>query len=319
MAKRRMAMIAFVLFVFMYAITFQAQAASTSDAKEPISTDRNCSLAVSYCADGIAFSELAVKLYRIADVSADYQYTLTSSYESSDLILNGIRTQGEWNVIRTTLEAYVIANAIVADFNTATDGEGKVYFDELKPGLYLTAAESIIQDETTYIFDSSLIALPGLSTEGLWQYHVDVSAKFEIIPPTQDDDEIELKVLKLWKGDNGGSTRPAAVEIEIFCNGTSYQTVILSEENRWTYSWSAKKDGADWKVVERNVPSGYTMTVEEREASFIITNTLTPDDPPPSPPPTGDTLNVMLWIILMVAFGSVLVILGITGKRSSTR
>jgi hypothetical protein len=27
----------------------------------------------------------------------------------------------------------------------------------------------------------------------------------------------------------------------------------------------------------------------------------------------------MLWIILMVAFGSVLVILGITGKRSSTR
>lgn len=33
------------------------------------------------------------------------------------------------------------------------------YFDELKPGLYLTAAKSVTQDETTYIFDSSLIAI----------------------------------------------------------------------------------------------------------------------------------------------------------------
>ncbi len=316
MAKRRMGIIAFILCVCLYIIPFQAQAASTADAKEPISTDRNCSLTISCCSNGIAFSELPVNLYKIADVSADYQYTLTQSYEKSNLILNGIQTLGEWNVIRSTLEAYILANEVTADFNAVTDFEGKACFDELKPGLYLSITERIIQDETTYVFDSALIALPGLGADGLWQYHVDVASKSSIIPPSEKDEEIELKVLKLWKGDNGASARPTTIEVEIFCNGTSYQTVILSEDNHWTYTWSAKDDGSDWKVVERNVPKGYTMTIEERETSFVLTNTLTSDNPPPPPPQTGDTLNIMLWVILMIVFGSMLIILGITGKRN---
>jgi hypothetical protein len=316
MAKRRMAMIAFVLCICLYMMPFQVQAASTSDTKAPISTDRNCSLTVSYCAGGVAFSELPVKLYKIADVSADYRYTLTAFYEKTNLILNGIRTQGEWNVIRSTLEAYILANAVASDFNVATDAEGKASFGALRTGLYLAVADCVVQDDATYIFDSSLIALPGLGVDGAWQYHVDAVAKSEAIPPSEGDEEIELKVLKLWKGDVEGSARPATVEIEIFRNGVSHQRVILSEDNRWTYSWTAKNDGADWKVVERNVPRGYTMTVEEKETVFVITNTLTTDDPPPpTPPQTGDTLNIMLWVILMLVFGSVLVILGIAGNR----
>jgi len=317
MAKRRMGIIAFILCICLYLIPCQVQAASTSDAKEPISTNENCSLTISYCSGGIAFSELPVNLYKIADVSADYQYTLTSSFEKSNLILNGIQTVGEWNVIRSTLETYILANDITAGFNAKTDFEGKASFDTLKPGLYLAITERIIQDETTYVFDSALIALPGLGADGLWQYQVDVTSKSEIIPPSRDDEEIELKVLKLWKGDGGRSARPATIEIEIFRNGTSYQTATLSENNHWTYTWSAKDDGSDWKVVERNIPTGYTMTIEERETSFVLTNTLNRDVPDnPDSPQTGDTSNILLWVILMIVSGSMLIILGITGKRN---
>ena len=317
MAKRRMGIIAFIICICLYLIPCQVQAASTSDAKEPISTNENCSLTISYCSGGIAFSELPVNLYKIADVSADYQYTLTSSFEKSNLILNGIQTVGEWNVIRSTLETYILANDITADFNAKTDFEGKASFDALKPGLYLAITERIIQEETTYVFDSALIALPGLDADGLWQYQVDVTSKSEIIPPSRDDEEIELKVLKLWKGDGGSSARPAIIEIEIFRNGTSYQTATLSENNHWTYTWSAKDDGSDWKVVERNIPTGYTMTIEERETSFVLTNTLNRDVPDnPDSPQTGDTSNIMLWVILMIVSGSMLIILGITGKRN---
>ena len=317
MAKRRMGIIAFILCICIYLIPCQVQAASTSDAKEPISTNENCSLTISYCSGGIAFSELPVNLYKIADVSADYQYTLTSSFEKSNLILNGIQTVGEWNVIRSTLETYILANDITADFNAKTDFEGKASFDALKPGLYLAITERIIQDETTYVFDSALIALPGLGADGLWQYQVDVTSKSEIIPPSRDDEEIELKVLKLWKGDGGSSARPTMIEIEIFRNGTSYQTATLSENNHWTYTWSTKDDGSDWKVVERNIPTGYTMTIEKRETSFVLTNTLNRDVPDnPDSPQTGDTSNIMLWVILMIVFGSMLIILGITGKRN---
>lgn len=317
MAKRRMGIIAFILCICLYLIPCQVQSASTSDAKEPISTNENCSLTISYCSGGIAFSELPVNLYKIADVSADYQYTLTSSFEKSNLILNGIQTVGEWNVIRSTLETYILANDITAGFNAKTDFEGKASFDALKPGLYLAITERIIQDETTYVFDSALIALPGLGADGLWQYQVDVTSKSEIIPPNRDDEAIELKVSKLWKGDGGSLARPATIEIEIFRNGTSYQMATLSENNHWTYTWSTKDDGSDWKVVERNIPTGYTMTIEERETSFVLTNTLNRDVPDnPDSPQTGDTSNIMLWVILMIVSGSMLIILGITGKRN---
>ena len=314
MAQRRMGIMVFVLCFCLCLLPRAARAASTTDAKEPISTEQNCSLTISYCSNGIAFSELPVRLYKIADVSADYQYTLTPSFAASNLILNGIQTVGEWNVIRVTLESFILANEVAADLNTVTDLEGKASFDALKPGLYLAIAERAIQDETTYVFGSALIALPGLGTDGLWQYQVDVTAKSEMIPPSEDDEKIELKVLKLWKGDNGSHARPATIEVEIFRNGTSYQTVTLSEENHWTYTWSAEDDGSDWKVVERNIPTGYTMTVEERETAFVLTNTF--DHDVPKPPETGDTANIMLWVILMIVSGSSLIIFGITGKRN---
>ena len=58
MAKRRIGIIAFILCVCLYLIPCQVQAASTADAKEPITTDKNCSLTISYCSNGIAFSAL---------------------------------------------------------------------------------------------------------------------------------------------------------------------------------------------------------------------------------------------------------------------
>ena len=316
MAERRMGIIAFMLCVFMFLLMPQVQADSSIEVKEAISTEKNCSLMISYCSGGAAFSELPVRLYKIADVSADFQYTLASPFEKSELILNGIQTVGEWNIIRSTLEAYILASGSSPDTNTATDSEGKATFDELVPGLYLAITDRVAQDDKIYVFDSALIALPGLGTDGLWQYQVEVTSKSQIIFPSEDDQDIELKVLKLWKGDYS-SMRPATVEVEIFRNGISHQTVTLSEDNHWTYTWSVKDDGSDWKVVECNVQAGYTMTVEERENSFTLTNTYNRDIPDdPDSPQTGAALNIMLCFVLMIISGTMLIILGIIGKRN---
>ena len=120
-----------------------------------------------------------------------------------------------------------------------------------------------------------------------------------------------MKVLKLWKGD---ANHPKEVEVEIFRNGVSVETVVLSEKNQWSYTWSAKESGGKWKVVERNVPAGYTMTVEQKENTFVITNALS-NQPTPKPPQTGDTMNVLLYTIVMYGSGAMLIILGITRKR----
>ena len=296
---------------------FGVQAASTSDAIEPIVPDNKCSLTISYCYGETAFSDVQVKLYRIAEVSADFQYTLTQPFKASGLILNGIQSAGEWNVVRSTLEAYILAYGIEPDTASVTNQNGQVCFDSLGTGMYLAVVNQVTQGDLHCRFDSALVALPGLGQDGRWQYEVSVNAKAEFLPPIDPDEKIELKVLKLWKGDEGRSDRPKSVEVEIFRDGISYEKVVLSEENHWSYTWSAKNDGANWSVVERNVLHGYTMTVEERESSFVITNTLissTPDDPGDAPQ-TGDTSNIMLYVLLMTLSGTMMIILGVTRKK----
>ena len=172
MAKRRMGIIAVMLCFCLCLMPCTAFAASTNDAKEAIITDRECSLTVSYRYDGNAFSDQSVKLYMIAEVSTEAQYTLAPSFAASGLILNGIQTTGEWNVIRSTLESYILANSIAPMQTDMTDETGEVCFVGLKPGLYLTSRVCATQGEVTCSFDSALVALPGLDANGYWQYQI---------------------------------------------------------------------------------------------------------------------------------------------------
>ena len=317
MINRKIGILFILLCLCFHLMPCQVMAASTSDAVEPIIPENECSLTVSYCCGETAFSGIQVKLYRIAEVSADFRYTLAQSFAASGLILDGIRTSGEWDVVRSTLKAHILAYNIAPEFTSVTNEDGQVSFESLKTGMYLAIVNQVEQDDLHYRFDSALIALPGLGSDDRWQYQVSVNAKGEVLPPVDPDEKIEFKVLKLWKGDEGGSDRPESVEVEIFRDGISYEKVVLSEENHWSYTWSAKDDGANWSAVERNVPHGYTMTVEERESSFVITNTLissTPDDPD-NPPQTGDTSNIMLYVLLMTLSGTMLIILGVIRKK----
>jgi hypothetical protein len=318
MINRKIGIIFILLCLCFLSMPYQVMAASTSDAVEPIIPEKECSLTVSYCYGETAFSGVEVKLYRIAEVSVDFKYTLTQPFEASGLILDGIQTAGEWNVVRSTLETHILAYNISPEFTMVTNEEGQASFGGLRTGMYLAIVSQVEGQDLHCRFDSALIALPGLGSDGRWQYQVSVYAKGEVLPPIDPDEEVELKVLKLWRGDEDRNDRPKSIEVEIFCNGTSYKTVTISEENHWTYSWSAKNDGSNWTVVERNVPQGYTMTVEERQSTFVLTNTWTPTYPedPGKPPQAGDTTNILLYVLLMIGSGSMLIILGITGKKS---
>lgn len=278
-----------------------------------INLEKECTLTISYCHGETAFSDLQVKLYRIAEVSTQ-KYTLTEPFKASNILLNKAQTSDEWDAIRSTLEAYIIANGIEADEILATDQDGSVHFDSLDTGMYLAVVDDLIKEETHFRFGSSLISLPGLGQDGRWEYDISVNAKSEIIPPVQN---VEYKVVKLWAGDKGRNDRPKSIEVDIFCDQDKFDTVVLSEENNWSYSWIAKDDGSNWMVAERNVPQGYTVTVEKKGASFVLTNTRIPTTPdtPQNPPETGDTANVLPYILIMTISGLTLMVMGIIGKR----
>ena len=121
MVKRRMGIIGFLICICLCLMPCRAQAASTDDAKEMISPESSCTLTVSYHCEGTTFTGLPVKLYNIADVSADFQYSLTTPFQSSELMLNGICSAAEWNVIRSTLESYIITNGVTESDSAITD------------------------------------------------------------------------------------------------------------------------------------------------------------------------------------------------------
>lgn len=313
MAKRRVAIIGLLLCLCLCLLPCGVQAASTSDAGELIDPDRDCTLTILYSFAQNGLEHISVELYHVANASAEMQYHLTEMFSASGLVLNGIRTAGEWDVIRTSLESFVLANAINADLVATTDAEGLVHFASLTPGLYLAIPKSTAE-ELPCSFHPALIALPGLNGDGNWQYDISVAAKYTI--PTEPEDEIPFRVLKLWKDGDDPTKRPVSIEVEIFRDGKAVEKVLLSEKNNWSYSWMAAADGADWMVVERNVPEGYTVTVEDRTTSFILTNRLSPDETPDDPPKTGDTPRILFYVVLMCISGAILIFLGLTGKKN---
>ena len=195
MVKRRMGIMALLISLFLCFIPCSALAGSSGKSKGQIDLNRECSLTLSYRSAGKKFSGQTVKLYQIAEVSADGQYTLNPSFASSGLVLNGIQTNGEWKVIRSTLEAYILANRIAPEMTAVTDKSGQVCFSGLTPGLYLTSAVEAVNGEVTCLFDPVLVALPGQSTDGFWQYQISVTAKPEALPPISPDEKAEYKVL----------------------------------------------------------------------------------------------------------------------------
>ena len=228
MINKNIGILVIILCLCLHLMPYQVSAASTSDAVEPIIPEKECSLTVSYCYGETAFSDVEVKLYRIADVSAEYKYTLTQTFENSGLILEGIRTAGEWNVVRSTLETFILANQISPEFTVVTNGDGQAYFEMLRTGMYLAVVGQVEWNDLHYSFDSALIAVPGLGPDGRWQYQVAVNAKGEVLPPVNPDEKVEFQVLKLWRGDEKRNVRPESIEVEIFRDGISHETVILS-------------------------------------------------------------------------------------------
>ena len=296
-----------LIVLVLYLLSCTAWAASTADATDPIDTDRSCTLTLSYACNTVPYPNQTVALYHIAQVSADFQYTLTSPFAACGLTLNGVQTQGEWNVIRSTLESLILGNQITPIKTAETDAAGQVQFADLAPGLYLSSA---VQAEDCS-FAAALVALPDLDAGGSWQYEILVATKPTLTPPQPEP--LQFQVLKLWRGDEGSDKRPVSVTVDIYRDGDLYQTVTLSEGNNWSYRWSAEDDGARWQVVEKDVPEGYTMTVEQGKTTFTVTNILH-DRPNIPPPDTGDRSNVLLYAVIFCVSGILLVALGLMGK-----
>lgn len=275
---------------------------------------QKCSLRLEYSHSGIGFENLKIEIYRVAEVFTDGDYSLIAPFDQFPVKIHGVETQKEWRDAANTLAAYIDADRITPTRTGKTDGSGIVSFHGLKTGLYLVKGLQVQEEEGTYGFENFCIFLP-TPADGVQNYDVYAKPKSIFTPKEEEPEVAEFKVVKLWKDSGSRSSRPKNVSVDILKNGTLWKSVTLNQDNSWSYSWSAEKDGSSWSVVEKNVPSRYTVVISRSAGVFTVTNTAkTMKDDVPK---TGDTFPLRPWLMTMCISGLFLMVAGIGSKRRS--
>lgn len=274
-------------------------ALSTTLAKEEINNNTNCNVTLNYYYDDYNFDNTNVKIYHIASITKDFQYNLSSKFSSYPIKINGLKTDVELNTLKQTIDSYIIADNIeeLASYSITNN---QVNINNLKPGLYFIKTNKIDTKDYTLIFDSFLLNLPELTSDGTWNYNLEVYPKIEEYTPKYKD--ITYTITKEWI--DNPNKRPKSIEIEIYKDGTLVDKKTLSSKNNWTYNWITKDDGSIWTVVERNIPNNYNVSITKKNKNFIIINT----DPnyKEENPKTLDNINLYFYLLNFALLGLIL-------------
>lgn len=268
---------------------------------------RRCTLTLEYSYEGTPFADVAVAVYRVAEVNPDGTYDLIPPYDGYPVSIHGITAQQEWRDVAATLTAYVTADGATPTAEGITDDAGEVTLTDLPVGLYLVRDTRAENETGDYVFREFMIYLPTPTEDGTYTYDLRAKPKCEQYTPAET-----YRVVKLWK-DSGSVIRPDEVAVDIYKNGAHHETVTLNADNGWSYEWT-DRDAAQWQVTERDVPEGYQVAVTHREWVFTITNTN--PAPPPDSPQTGDSASVLLWVTVACLSGFALIWIGLWGQRN---
>lgn len=248
----------------------------------PADLTRPCTLTIEYeLEEGVPAPGVEFELYRVAEVSgALTEDFLPSSVSLADQSAEGLRKAA------STLMSYVWLNGLVPLDTGKTDREGKLIWENLLPGTYLVLGEQYKSGGYTYSVEPYLVFLPG-PEEDEWLYDMTIVPKCEKIGGPSDG-TVTYRVRKVWEDKGSESDRPSSVTVSLLCNGKVRDTVTLDAEHNWRHEWHNLDAGLQWMVAEQPVP-GYAVSISKEGATFVVTNTITADDP--DGPGKNNTLN----------------------------
>lgn len=302
MRKRILPLLAFAILCAALLCPIRIHAAT------PLDPEAQASLTLHYRKDGVAFADLQIRAYRVAEAFPDGSYALIEPFASYPVHIHDITEQTQWQQVAQTLYAYIVADGITPNREAATDEAGTVRFSDLKTGLYFV--EEVVAENAggTYIFNQFLVYVPTPQPDGSYQYAVEAAPKCRsFIPNTQ------YTVTKLWQDAGNQNLRPREVTVDIYKDGTLLESQVLSAENNWTYTWQVSgTDHGKWTVAERSVAEPYKVTLRQNGSHFSIINTC---QLPSDIPQTGDRFAPMPFILAMCLSGIALLTLSIHSRR----
>ena len=293
-----------IMLIFMIGISCMVMPAY---AYEDVDTDRQASLSVYFGEDGKGFSGVGFSVYQVAEISGKWEYILTGDFARYSVSFDDLDSSG-WRALAQTLDGYAARDGLTPLLTVKTGIDGKFQLTDIETGLYLVTGEQCVYGDAIYTPEPMLVSVPGDTGDGELSYDMEVSCKFSY--EKIQEDETYRKVQKVWN-DGGNANRPKEITVQLLQDGKVVDTVTLNQANNWEYTWEKLDSGSRWQVVEKQVPDGYTVSVEQEDTVFVITNTR-PSELPPKLPQTG-----MLWwpVPILAIFGIVLVVSGLIIRR----
>lgn len=231
-------------------------------------TSQTGALTVSFQTEGMRFS-----LFRVGDigpVAGRTDLQLTEPFSSY---------AGDWPGTQDTLDydglAQRLANGAVQDgVGALRQGEiagGSWSAGEVSYGWYLIVGEPVSFQGYVWNAKPTLVRVPTV-VDGAEQAQVTVSPKYSKVPDDEKGAEVEHRLVKQWVSDNA-DVRPKELRITLMHGSEAAETVVLNNENNWTYAWSCSDDGVAWTAVEQDVPDGYEASVSTEGARVTVRNT----------------------------------------------
>ncbi len=236
----------------------------------------DASLTLHCAVGGTAVPGVECRLYRVASLSGT-TFTAVGAFQPAQVALNGLTTAAQWQTVADSLSVYAAAedSGIAPDASAQTDASGSAVFSGLTTGLYLAVFPDTVRDGTTYRFSAALISLPQWGDDGSVRYQATAEPKGTATstPADSHPETVSITVLKVWNDRGRTASRPSSITAVLLCNGKTYATTVLSAGNNWRCSWDGLSASDTWRVLERAVPAGYSVSYRASGTTLTITNT----------------------------------------------
>ena len=231
-----------------------------------------------------------ILLYKVADAKSEnhnLMFEYIDELKSCNASLNDLETKSKSEEIEKCI------NENIKSLKQITDINGTVKYNDLDLGLYLVKQNNIVEGFSK--IDSFLVMIPKI-VNNKWIYDIKSTPKTDIIRV------IDINVKKVWNtstsNTNDSIKLPRSIEVELLLNDKVIDTVKLSKDNNWSYTWEDLAKSEEYTIKEINVPKGYTPSYQKDNNTFIVTNTSTLVQ-------TGQ----MLWIVLLIGMIGVIFII----------
>ncbi len=137
--------------------------------------------------------------------------------------------------------------AVVGGPYTLTPGER--FTESVENGVYLVLGNTVQDSQSNAIYwtpQPVLVAVYDSDSEVTLSNDVVIKLVKTIRPA-------DYRVVKKWSSSGKGKiTKPAEINVALYCGDSVIDTIKLTPDNNWTYTWKAEEDGDTYKYIGEN-------------------------------------------------------------------